>query len=211
MSSIDSSGQTNETASSTSRRPASEANFAQPARRIAEYVDRPDFPQCVLGEHVEIGGVLGCVVEIVRQSLKVKSPEGTVQSFNCNRLRTIYGARPEHAADTKRSESGAASESGGSPGPTASASRLVTDGVAPEPPPRRDFIADPDFSAAIQPISAFAGRADFPKCVYGAHIDIVGHVGVVVELVKDSVKVQSQSGPVRSFNAPMLRKLYGAG
>ena len=55
----------------------------------------------------------------------------------------------------------------------------------------------------------FAGRADFPKCTFGEHIDVVGYTGVVVEIVKKSLKVLSAEGDMRSYNADVLRKLYG--
>ncbi len=229
MTSSDSNKHAAETAASASRRSVLAApDFSQPAKRIADLVDRPDFPQCALGEHVNIGGVSGVVMEIVRQSLKVQSPEGSVQSFNCNRLRTIYGARPDHAEDEVAPQPVRVEPVVGEPvtdpvpasvswldvkPPTAAEKRAAAAAAAAAAkiplPVRRDFIAEPDFTALVQPIAALAGREDFPRCAYGAHIDIVGYVGVVVELVKDSVKVQSQAGPVRSFNAPMLRKLYG--
>ena len=168
-------------------------DFSQPLRQITDLVDRQDFPQCALDQHINFGGSTGVVVAIVRQSLKIESPDGSTQSFNCNRLRTLYGARPAHSEDLVSRPS----------------ERKIPAPVPAPDLPRRNFIAEPDFTAIIQPITALAGHADFPRCAFGAHIDIDGHVGVVVELVKDSVKVQSKNGSVRSFNAPMLRKLYG--
>ena len=165
---------------------------------IAEFAGRADFPRCAVGEFVDIGGFAGILVEIVNQSIKVKSSEGITQSFNFNRIRTIYGPaqRPEPMEVS----------------PVRERSKPVEKEVASAPPaPKREFIEEPDFSAPVKPITEFAGRADFPKCVYGAHIEIAGYPGVVVEIVNQSVKVRSVQGVTRSYNAPGLRKLYGQG
>ena len=76
------------------RRAVTELNFDSPPRPIAEFAGRPDFPECALGEHIDIGGYAGVLVEIVNHSIKVKSPEGIMQSFNFPRLRQIYGPDP---------------------------------------------------------------------------------------------------------------------
>lgn len=167
-------------------------------RSIAEFAGRADFPKCAVGEFVDIGGFAGILVEIVNQSIKVKSPEGITQSFNFNRLRTLYGPaqRPEPVEIS----------------PVKERSKPTEKEVAVAPPaPKREFIEEPDFSAPVKPITEFAGRSDFPKCAYGAHIEIAGYPGVVVEIVNQSVKVRSVQGVTRSYNAPGLRKLYGQG
>jgi len=165
---------------------------------IAEFAGRADFPKCAVGEFVDIGGFAGVLVEIVNQSIKVKSSEGITQSFNYNRLRTIYGPkqRPEPLETSPMREQSRSGEKEAAPS---------------RPIPKREFIEEPDFSAPVKPITEFAGRPDFPKCVYGAHIDIAGYPGVVVEIVNQSVKVRSVQGVTRSYNAPGLRKLYGQG
>jgi hypothetical protein len=78
----------------------------------------------------------------------------------------------------------------------------------PSAPPR-EYIADPDFTLPIRAINDYARQSDFPKCAYGKHVDIQGYTGVVVEFVKGSLKIQSPSGITRSYNAEILRKLYG--
>ena len=176
-----------------------EPDFSQPPKPIAEFVNRADFPKCLIGENVDIGGVGGVVIEIVKQSIKVQSAEGSMQSFNFNRLKTLYGPKPEPVPEPE-------------PMPV---SRPVERPrtfakSAPTPPaaPPRVYIADPNFNQPVLQISEFTGLADFPKCAYGAHVEINGFVGVVVEIVKDSIKVQSPDGALRSYNAPVLRKLF---
>lgn len=176
---------------------AEQATSSAP-KPIAEFASRADFPKCAVGEFVDIGGFAGILVEIVNQSIKVKSPEGFTQSFNFNRLRTIYGPKQI----TEPVEMNSVKEQ---------RRPLEKEVATAAPAPKREFIEDPDFSSPVKPITDFAGRSDFPKCVYGAHIDIAGYPGVVVEIVNQSVKVRSMQGVTRSYNAPGLRKLYGQG
>ncbi len=92
-------------------------DFNKPIRPISEFVNRPDFPQCALGEFVDIGGYNGVVVEIVKLSLKVTSEEGTTMSYNANGLRKIYGAktRPPETTETSPAPQTNAIESAPSP------------------------------------------------------------------------------------------------
>jgi len=73
----------------------------------------------------------------------------------------------------------------------------------------RVFIAEPDFSQPAKPITEYIDREDFPKCAYGQHVEIGEFAGVVVELVKQSLKIRDADGYLRSYNGPVLRKLYG--
>ena len=175
----------------------SEPNFAGAPQPIDDFAGRADFPQCALGAYIDIQGFAGVVVEIVKESIRVRSPEGITQRFNANRLKTLYAPpiRPEPAVspDADRPKPYAASE---------------PDEAKPSPPPR-DYIANPDFAAPIRPINDYAGQPDFPKSAYGKHVDIQGYTGVVVEFVKGSLKIQSPSGITRSYNAEILKKLYG--
>jgi hypothetical protein len=175
-----------------------EPDFDRPSKLVAEFVALPDFPACAVGEFLDIGGFEGVLVNIVNQSIKVKSPEGITQSFNIGRLRTLYGpvVRP------------AAVERVIMPDEPVRPVRPVKR-VVEEPAPPREFIEDPDFDVPPVPIRELAVREDFPKCAYGVHVDINGFAGVVVEIVKQSVKVRSQEGFTQSYNAPGLRKLYG--
>jgi hypothetical protein len=175
-----------------------EPNFSGTPQPISEFTSRPDFPECARGAYVDIRGFAGVVVDIVNQSIKVRSPDGITQSFNANRLKTIY-APPDHSEpmpmtmDVER------------PKPVAEPAR-----PKPAEPPRV-YIADPDFTAPALPINDYACRSDFPKCAYGKHVDILGYTGVVVEIVKGSLKIQSSMGITRSYNSDVLKKLYGKG
>jgi hypothetical protein len=68
-----------------------EPDFNKPVRKIGELVGRPDYPKCAYGEHVEIGGYVGVVVEIVNRSLRVRSKAETTRSYNADALRRLYG------------------------------------------------------------------------------------------------------------------------
>jgi len=137
-------------------------------------------------------------VEIVKDSIRVRPPQGMTQRFNANRLKTLY-APPDHSEPepmTMNTER---------PKPVAEPAR-------PKPvEPPRVYIADPDFNAPVRPINDYAGKPDFPKCAYGKHVDILGYTGVVVEIVKGSLKIQSATGATRSYNSDVLKKLYGKG
>ena len=82
------------------------------------------------------------------------------------------------------------------------------DEPADEPAPRVHITA-PDFTAPVRAIRTYASQPDFPQCAYGQHVDIPGYSGVVVEIVKGSLKVQSPTGTIRSYNAEALKTLYG--
>jgi hypothetical protein len=175
-----------------------EPNFSGTPQPISEFTSRADFPQCVRGVYVDIRGFAGVVVDIVNQSIKVRSSDGITQSFNANRLKTLYAPpdRSEPAPMTMNMER---------PKPVAEPAR-----PKPEAPPRV-YIADPDFTTPVRPINDYAAKPDFPKCAYGKHVDILGYTGVVVEIVKDSLKIQSATGTTRSYNSEVLKKLYSKG
>lgn len=166
---------------------------------IGQWTERPDFPQCTLGHHVSIHGFAGVVVEIVNQSLKVRSADGISQRFNAYRLKTLF-APPDR---TKPSPQVLSMDR---PKPV---ERKPEEPEA-EPLPRV-HIVNPDFSQPVRAIRSYASLADFPQCVYGKHVDIPGYAGVVVEIVKGSLRVQSPTGTVRSYNVDALKKLYGRG
>ena len=157
---------------------------------IAELLLRPDFPQGVLGEEVDIGGFSGTIVEIVRHSIRVRPREGGTMGYNVNVLRKLYGPRAVEEVET-----------------SAVAAPAEAPPSAPPAPPRV-FIETPDFTAPMRPIEDFVMRADFPQCVYGRHLDLHGYEGVVVEIVNRSLKVRAQQGATRSYNADGLVKLY---
>lgn len=167
-------------------------DFSGPPRPIEEVVREPGFPQSARGVYLDIRGFTGVVVDIVKDSLKVRSPEGITRSYNANRLKTLF-------APAERFEP---------PMPPAAEPVQPSAPLKPASPPRV-YIANPDFTAPIKPIRDFASQADFPQCVYGQHVDIAGFEGVVVEIVKGSLKVRSPQGVSRSYNAEVLRKLHG--
>jgi hypothetical protein len=175
-----------------------EPDFAGAPKPISDFAGRADFPQCVLGAYIDIQGFAGVVVEIVKDSIRVRPPQGATQRFNANRLKTLYAppVRPEPVMATPDTDL-----------PRTDAA-LDSAQAKPSLPPR-DYIADPDFTAPIRPIDDYACQPDFPKCVYGKHVDIHGYTGVVVEFVKGSLKIQSPAGITRSYNAEVLRKLHG--
>lgn len=207
---LNSSPETTESSSETPlptapREAITASDSAAAPRPIGEFAGRPDFPRCTLGEQVDIGGRTGIVTQIVGQSLKVKSPQGAVQSFNAQTLRKLYGpvVRPEIQAQPKADE--ATYER---PRVTRQPKMVESEEVLPEAPPRV-FIAEPDFDRPLKPIMELVDRADFPKCAYGEHVEIAEFTGVVVEIVKQSLKVRASDGYLRSYNGPILRKLYG--
>lgn len=188
--------------SSEPRKVIIELNFTGPAKPIAEFVTRPNFPACALGEFVDTGGYAGVIVAIVNNSIKVRSAEGGTQSFNFHRLRTLHtpAARLETAPTGRAWERPEAA--------TVTTVTTVTT-AALAVPAERVFIAEPDFTVPVQPIRKFAGRADFPTGAFGAHVDVAGFDGIVVEIVEESLKIRSAEGITRSYTAAALRKLYG--
>jgi hypothetical protein len=168
---------------------------------IAEFVGRPDFPECVRNRSVDIGGFRGVVIDIVNNSLKVRDEEDFTRSFNLHALRRLHGPRPEPPpAVPERAEE--------APRP-----RPVFKPRAQAPQPvvkeaARNIIAEPDFSSPVRQIHEFTGRADFPECSLGQHVEINGYTGVVIEIVKRSLKVRSEQEITRSYNADILRKLH---
>ena len=178
----------------------SQPDFSGTPQPIGQWTERPDFPRCALGAHVSIHGFAGVVVEIINQSIKVMSAQGITQRFNAHRLKTLF-APPDR---TKPSLEVLSMER-----PQPVAERKPEPEESEPTPPARVFIANPDFSTPVQAIRAYASQPDFPQCAYGKHVDIPGYTGVVVEIVKGSLKVRSESGTTRSYNADALKKLYG--
>ena len=180
------------------QRVIAEPDFAGAPQPIDDFAGRADFPQCVLGAYIDIQGFAGVVVEIVKDSIRVRPPQGMTQRFNANRLKTLYApsARPETVATTPGLDR---SQADGAPEPSRAKPSALP----------RDYIADPDFTAPVRPIRFYAGQPDFPKCAYGKHVDIRGYTGVVVEFVKGSLKIQSVDGITRSYNTEVLSKIYG--
>ena len=82
----------------------------------------------------------------------------------------------------------------------------------PAPPAKtaapRKIIMNPDYSTPVLQIVDYTTRTDFPQCTLGRHVEITGFTGVVVEIVKGSLKVKSHDGLTRSYNSQVLRKLY---
>lgn len=72
----------------------------------------------------------------------------------------------------------------------------------------RKAITEPDFSGTPQPIGQWTELADFPQCALGAHVSIHGFTGVLVEIINQSIKVQSPDGKSQRFNAYRLKTLF---
>ncbi len=169
-------------------------NFDSPPRLIGDLVVDPDFPKSALGLHVDIGGITGVITEIIKHSVKLRTPEGSLKSYNAFTLCKLYAPalRPDPT-----------------PAPVVEAPSATMEEDEDEAP-ERQVIEEPDFNLPMQPISDWVLRADFPKCAWGAHVDLGGYTGVVVEIVKQSLKVLSPEGDLRSYNASVLRKLHGS-
>ena len=174
-------------------------DFESPISPIKEFVDLPDFPRCALGKHINIGGSTGVVVQIVNQSIKIKTVEGTIQSFNTIRLRILHG-RPQYR-EVLRNERGQETRE--------PLEQLEAPSPAEPPEAKQDIPAPLDFNREPKPISMFAARPDFPTCARGEYLDIGGYTGIVVDIVKHSLKVRASDGSMRSYNEEALRKLYG--
>ena len=159
------------------------------AKPISDLVADPDFPNCSVGQRVDIKGYTGVVVEVVKNSIKVRSAEGTTMSYNFHTLRKLYGPRITPV------------EAPSEPAPASS--------PASQPKAERKVIQEPNFHAPLVPIESLVKLPDFPGCAFGVFIDFHGYTGVVVELVGHSLKVRSREGATHSYNADGLRKIYG--
>jgi hypothetical protein len=65
----------------------------------------------------------------------------------------------------------------------------------------------PDLPAKL--ISELVSDPDFPNSALGKKVDIKGYTGIIVGVVKNSIKVRSAEGNTVSYNFNVLRKLYG--
>ena len=61
----------------------------------------------------------------------------------------------------------------------------------------------------VRPISDLVADPEFPNSAVGARVDIKGFIGVVAEVVNNSIKVRSTEGKTVSYNFHALRRLYG--
>lgn len=179
-----------------------ESQPTRTARPIGELVDLPDFPQCAVGQLVDIRGLVGVVSGVVNNSLKVKSDEGDHMSYNFHVLKKLYGRPPEVPKMEMRESAPPETPTRRAPEPEPESA------TAPEPAPKREVIENPDFSREVKSVGEFVGRTDFPKCVFGEHLDMGGYVGVAIEIVNQSIRVASQEGTSRKYNAHALRKLH---
>jgi hypothetical protein len=156
-------------------------------RPIADLLLRPDFPEGIVGEFVDIRGYAGEVVAVAHNSIRVKTPDGVTRGFNVHVLRKLYGPRPEEPA----------------PPPPSPA----VEEPAPAPAPQQ--IENPNFDQEVKLISHFVSQRDFPQCTLGQHVDIRGYQGVVVQIADHSLIVRARDGASRRYNADVLRKLHG--
>jgi hypothetical protein len=175
-------------------------DFSGPSVPIGQLTERADWPQCAMGVFVNIHGFEGVVVDLISQSIKVVSADRITQRFNANRLKTLFAPpdRSRPAAQPVSSER-----------PAAAASSRPAAAEPDFAPPARVYLSNPNFEAPVRAIRTYASQDDFPACAYGQHVDITGFAGVVVEIVRGSLKVQAADGTHRSYNAGTLKKLYG--
>jgi hypothetical protein len=192
-------------ASPTEEKNPGESNPSPSPTPIAEFVAQPNFPECARNQFVDIGGYTGIVVDIVNNSMKVRSPEGATKGFNFHALKKLYAPRteldPYHEPDEPKAFEA----------PTRRSPRTADVEVPAAEAPKRVIIEQPNFDAPIKPIQEFIDRADFPQCTFGVFVDIGGYQGVVVEIVNRSLKVRCPEERTKSFNADALRQLYHAG
>ena len=74
--------------------------------------------------------------------------------------------------------------------------------------PAQAEFADPDTSETPQPIGVLAVRPDFPQCALGALVDFQGFIGIVTEIVNQSIRVRSSEGITQRFNTQRLKTLF---
>lgn len=170
-------------------------DFNAPVKSVADFVTRIDFPECVLGEHLDLGGYTGVVVAVVKQSIKVKSREGATRSFKSYGLQRLYAPPPEAEPAVEL------------PPPSETDSALPAD--APAPAPSAEVIEQPNFEQPVKAIVELLTNPEFPRCAFGEHVEIGGYIGVVVEIANQTLKVRSQQGTSRNYNALRLRSIYG--
>jgi hypothetical protein len=159
---------------------------------ISELVADPDFPESAVGKGVDIKGYTGVIVEVVRNSIKVRSSEGNTVSYNFHTLRRLYGPRlePKEAPAAPAPPSAPVSE------------------PEPKPEPKEEVVVEPNFNSPLVAIESLVHRPDFPACALGVFIDFHGSSGVGVGLVGHSLKVRSREGVTRSYNAEGLKRIY---
>ena len=176
-------------------------DFNAPLKPVADFVARPDFPQCVLGEHLDLGGFTGVVVAVIKQSIKVRSADGATRSFKSYGLQRIYGAPPE-VPEVAPELGCSPSSPGHAPAVQAQPAKAVL---------AREVIEEPNFEQSVRPIVGLLNRPDFPRSALGQQVDIGGYIGVVVEIADQSLKVRLREGTSRNYNLLRLRAIYGGG
>lgn len=198
-------------------------DFSVPAVPIGQFTERPDWPRCALGAHVNIHGFEGVVVEIINHSIRVVSAERLTQRFNAARLRTLFAPMdPARSGPMPAPKDRPPADEISVPTTPVTAEAPVAKPMVAPPapvsraamapaslPPAQVRLTRPDFTAPVRAIRTYAGERDFPECAYGKHVDIRGFSGVVVEIEGGVLKVQAADGTLRSFIASNLRKVYG--
>jgi hypothetical protein len=70
--------------------PPLEPDFSKPIKPICQFAGRPDYPNCLLGEHIDIAGFTGVVVQIVNRSLKIRTSAEITRSYSADALRRLH-------------------------------------------------------------------------------------------------------------------------
>jgi hypothetical protein len=115
---------------------------------------------------VDIGGVTGVITEIVKHSVKLRTPEGQLMSFNAFTLCKLYAPAP-------RSE----------PAPPPVEVPAATGEDSEPEEPEQEFLTAPDFTQPLQPVGLGSARGLSPRA-FGAHVDLGSYSGVVVQVVR---------------------------
>jgi len=67
-----------------------ELNFDREPRPIRDYFALPGYPQCLVGELVDVAGYVGIVVSVENESIKVRAREGTSRKYNASVLQKLH-------------------------------------------------------------------------------------------------------------------------
>src|SRR4029079_13926337 len=68
-------------------------DFNREPKPISDLLADPAFPGSALSEMVDVGGYSGVIVQVLNQSLKVRSREGTSRRYNADALRKLHGKK----------------------------------------------------------------------------------------------------------------------
>jgi len=82
-----------ETAATSEPAEIQNPDYDREPKPIASLLAEPNFPGSALGEMVDMNGYTGVIVQVLNQSLKVRSREGTSRRYNAEILRKLHGEK----------------------------------------------------------------------------------------------------------------------